>query len=96
MKADDLQKNTGLNANILKLIAVIAMVVQHATIVFYPTENALHWTLYAVGRITAPVMCFMIVRILSHIKYQKVFDAFVCSNLDLTYTSCTGIWIFTI
>ena len=49
MKADNLQKNTGLNANTLKLIAVIAMVVQHATIVFYPTENALHWTLYAEG-----------------------------------------------
>ena len=28
MKADNLQKNTGLNANTLKLIAVIAMVVQ--------------------------------------------------------------------
>ena len=89
MKADDLQKNTGLNANILKLIAVIAMVIQHATIVFYPTENALHWTLYAVGRITAPVMCFMIVEGYYHTSNIKKY-------LDLTYTSCVGIWIFTI
>ena len=73
MKADDLQKNTGLNANTLKLIAVIAMVVQHATIVFYPTENALHWTLYAVGRITAPVMCFMIVEGYYHTSNIKKY-----------------------
>lgn len=73
MKADNLQKNTGLNANTLKLIAVIAMVVQHATIVFYPTENALHWTLYAVGRITAPVMCFMIVEGYYHTSNIKKY-----------------------
>ena len=73
MKADDLQKNTGLNANTLKLIAVIAMVVQHATIVFYPTENVLHWTLYAVGRITAPVMCFMIVEGYYHTSNIKKY-----------------------
>ena len=60
MKADNLQKNTGLNANTLKLIAVIAMVVQHATIVFYPTENALHWTCYVFHDSRG---------ILSHIEY---------------------------
>lgn len=60
MTKEIVQRDKGLNANTLKLIAVIAMVIQHATIVFYPTENALHWTLYAIGRITAPIMCFMI------------------------------------
>lgn len=67
------EANRGLNANTLKLIAVIAMVVQHVTVMFYPTENALHWSLYAVGRITAPIMCFMIVEGYYHTSNIKKY-----------------------
>lgn len=53
-------RTVGLNANMLKLIAIAAMAVQHVTIKFVPGDTLLSYFLISVGKITAPIMCFFI------------------------------------
>ncbi|MGN0479305.1 MAG: TraX family protein [Hominenteromicrobium sp.] len=49
-----------LNANQLKLIAVLAMVLDHCTTLFLPDGGFLSFALHAVGQLAAPIMCFLI------------------------------------
>lgn len=56
------QKKKGLNSNILKTIAIIAMTIDHLAWVLAPGDGHV-WYLYvlhSIGRITAPIMCFFI------------------------------------
>ena len=55
-----LKKN--LNANQIKLIAIIAMTVDHLTWVFFPGLQAVWYVfaLHIIGRLTAPIMWFFI------------------------------------
>lgn len=51
-----------LNANTLKLIAIIAMTIDHITWMLFPgyPKDALPIVLHAIGRITCPIMCYFI------------------------------------
>ena len=49
-----------LNANTLKLIAVLAMVLDHAATVFLVDTAPAALFFHAVGQIAAPIMCFFI------------------------------------
>ncbi len=51
-----------LNSNVLKLIAIIAMTVDHITWAVFPGYHAeiLPMVLHIIGRITCPIMCFFI------------------------------------
>lgn len=55
-------KKTVLNANHLKLIAIIAMTIDHVTDIFYPGFPAqpLPVVLHLIGRLTAPIMWFFV------------------------------------
>lgn len=55
-----MQRKKGLNGNALKLLAVIAMICQHATIIFIPDTSLWYYPLFCFGMITAPIMCFFI------------------------------------
>ena len=61
----DLQKGShkhGLNANALKLIAIIAMTIDHFTDIFYPgfPNSLVPLSLHFIGRLTAPIMWFFV------------------------------------
>ncbi|CBK74147.1 TraX protein [Butyrivibrio fibrisolvens 16/4] len=51
-----------LNSNHLKIIAIIAMTIDHAANLFYPSFPAqpLPIALHIIGRLTAPIMWFFI------------------------------------
>ena len=49
-----------LNANTLKLIAVLAMVLDHAATVFLADTAPAALFFHAVGQIAAPIMCFFV------------------------------------
>lgn len=51
-----------LNANTLKLIAIIAMTIDHIAWMLFPgyPKEALPIVLHAIGRITCPIMCYFI------------------------------------
>lgn len=54
--------NKGLNSNHLKLIAIIAMTIDHLTWVIFPGYPKIWWVLilHIIGRLTAPIMWFFI------------------------------------
>ena len=58
----DIKPRTGLNANQLKLIAVIAMTVDHLAWVIFPgySMHPAALILHLIGRIAAPVFCYFI------------------------------------
>lgn len=58
----------GLNAFQLKLIAIIAMLIDHIAWAFVPLDTALGQAIHFVGRITAPTMCFFIVQGYKHTR----------------------------
>ena len=49
----------GLNSNQIKLIAIIAMTIDHVTWLLYPGFQKIWWVmlLHVIGRLTAPTMC---------------------------------------
>ncbi len=55
------QENKGfLSASALKLIAVIAMTIDHIGWMFVPTASAAGWIMHFIGRLTFPLMCYFI------------------------------------
>ncbi len=58
----DKKQNKGLNANRIKLIAIIAMTIDHLAWVFFPGTQAVWYVvgLHIIGRLTAPIMWFFI------------------------------------
>lgn len=53
-------KKAPLSRNSLKLIAIIAMTLDHIALLFLPPENTLFVIFRTLGRVTAPLMCFFI------------------------------------
>lgn len=60
-----------LNANQLKLIAIIAMALDHLAVVFLPEASSLWLLAGAIGRLTAPIMCFFIAEGYHHTRSRK-------------------------
>ena len=52
----------GLNGNQIKLIAIIAMTIDHVTWIIWPGYDTHWWVLllHVIGRLTAPIMWFFI------------------------------------
>ena len=65
----------GLNANQLKLIAIISMTIDHIVSVVYPNYPTAWWIilLHIIGRITAPTMWFLIVEGYHHTHNLKKY-----------------------
>ena len=51
-----------LNSNTIKVIAILAMTIDHVTWLVYPgfSREILPIMLHIIGRITCPIMCFFI------------------------------------
>lgn len=62
METKPLPASRGLNGNQLKLIAILAMTVDHVTWALIPgySTQPLAILLHCIGRLTAPIMCFFI------------------------------------
>ena len=61
------------NANQLKLIAILAMVVDHTAIVLVPDSFPAMWLLRMIGRMTAPIMCYFIAEGYYHTSNLKKY-----------------------
>ena len=55
-------KKIGLNSNQIKVIAIIAMTIDHVTWLLFPGCQKIWWVmlLHVIGRLTAPIMWFFI------------------------------------
>lgn len=55
-----LLKKTSLTKNTLKVIAVIAMTIDHIGMILVPSSSVLSFAMRFVGRLTAPIMCMFL------------------------------------
>lgn len=71
----EVAKKTGLNANQIKLIAILAMTLDHLTWTFFPGYNTAWYVvgLHILGRLTAPIMWFFIVEGYYHTRSVKKY-----------------------
>ncbi len=86
----------GLNANQIKVIAIIAMTVDHLTWTLRPGYATEWWVLlfHAIGRLTAPIMWFFIAEGYHHTRNVKkyVMRLFALAIIShFTYNFCFGI-----
>lgn len=54
------KKRSGITSDLMKIIAVIAMTIDHIAWVYVPLNSVLGQIMHILGRITAPVMCFLV------------------------------------
>lgn len=88
-----------LNANTLKLIAVLAMVLDHAATVFLADAAPAALFFHAVGQIAAPIMCFFIAEGYTYTSNLKkyllrLFIAAVISHVPYALCFKFTVWEF--
>ena len=64
-----------MNRNILKYIAVMAMIMDHCALVFVGMDNPLGVAMRVVGRLTAPIMCYFLVEGFLHTRSKKKYGS---------------------
>lgn len=91
-----MNKDNGLNANQLKLIAILAMTVDHLTWTLFPGYDTRWFVLLAhiIGRLTAPIMWFFISEGYHHTRNVKKYAGrlfFLALISHFAYNFCFGI-----
>lgn len=91
-----LNGSKGLNANQLKLIAIIAMTIDHLTWTIAPGYSTVWWVIvfHIIGRLTAPIMWFFIAEGYHYTRSLKKYAArlFVLAVIShFAYNFCFGI-----
>ncbi len=80
----------GITANTLKIIAIIAMLIDHIAWKFVPTATVLGISMHVIGRLTMPIMCYFIAEGFYHTRNVKKYAlrlllfAFI-SQIPFTY-----------
>ena len=62
-----------LNATQIKVIAIIAMTIDHIAYAFVPAGTMLHYPMHLVGKTTAPIMCFFLAEGFRHTHDKKKY-----------------------
>jgi hypothetical protein len=65
--------NKGLSANTLKIIAVIAMTIDHTALVFVNVESPLYIIMRLIGRLACPIFCFFIAEGFRHTRNRREY-----------------------
>lgn len=91
-----MSKSISLNSNQIKLIAIIAMTIDHLTWTLCPGYSKLWWVmlLHVIGRLTAPIMWFFIAEGYHYTHNMKKYAVrlFVLAVIShFAYTFCFGI-----
>ena len=91
-----MDKSKGFNANQIKMIAIIAMTIDHLTWTLWPGYSTEWWVIlfHIIGRLTAPIMWYFIAEGYYHTRNVKkyavrLFALAIISHF--TYNFCFGI-----
>lgn len=71
-------KNSGITGSELKYVAILAMLIDHIAWAFVPQDTLAAQLMHALGRITAPVMCFFISEGYHYTKSLKKYISRMC------------------
>ena len=87
-----------MNRNILKYIAVVAMIIDHSALVFVGMDKPLGIAMRVVGRLTAPIMCYFLVEgflyTRSKKKYgERLFIFALISQIPFIYLLAGYFWV---
>lgn len=85
-----------LNGNQIKMIAIIAMFMDHFATTFYPNYEKYWWLLliHLIGRVAAPIMWFMVVEGYTHThSLKKYLERLLIFSIiaHFAYNFCFGI-----
>ena len=85
-----------LNGNQIKMIAIIAMFMDHFATTFYPNYEKFWWLLliHLIGRVAAPIMWFMVVEGYTHThSLKKYLERLLIFSIiaHFAYNFCFGI-----
>lgn len=91
-----MNERKGLNSNQLKLIAIVAMTIDHLAWTLVPGYSTVWWVVLAhiIGRLTAPIMWFFIAEGYHHTRNVKKYAArlFLLAIIShFAYNFCFGI-----
>ncbi len=87
------------NANQMKLLAILAMVVDHTAIVLVPDSFPGMWMLRVIGRMTAPIMCYFIAEGYYHTSNLKKYMGrlfLIAVAAHIPHNLCLGYDLFQI
>ena len=62
-----------ISRNVLKYIAVMAMLIDHIGAIFVPQNTAIYIIMRIIGRLTCPIMCYFLVQGYMHTKNRKKY-----------------------
>lgn len=65
--------NDGMSAYVLKMIAILAMLIDHIAWAFVPIGSVLGQVMHLIGRLTAPIMCYFIAEGYYHTSNLKKY-----------------------
>lgn len=71
-------KKISMTATAIKVIAIIAMTIDHSALTFVPSGSALYYVMRCIGRITAPLMCFFLAEGFRHTHSKKDYLCRLC------------------
>ena len=75
----------GLNSNILKVIAIISMTIDHIAWAIFPnfSTHSIAIVMHVLGRIACPIFCYFIVQGYIHTKnFKKYFSRILIFALE--------------
>ena len=96
---DEKKHGLQLTGNQLKIIAIAAMTLDHCVAVFMPQDMAGRWILRMLGRMAAPIMCYLIAEGYHHTSNLKKYMGrllLVAVISHIPYNLCFGydVWRF--
>ncbi len=96
---DEKKHGLQLTGNQLKIIAIAAMTLDHCVAVFMPQDMAGRWILRMLGRMAAPIMCYLIAEGYYHTSNLKKYMGrllLVAVISHIPYNLCFGydVWRF--
>ncbi|WP_161879000.1 TraX family protein [Alkalibacterium sp. MB6] len=64
-------ERAGISVHALKMIAITAMFLDHISYLLIPSDTPMNWGVHFIGRIAAPVMCYLIAEGHHHTSNKK-------------------------
>lgn len=103
MKLEDFKAKHGLTSNILKIIAIVSMTVDHVAWAIYPdfSTHPMAIIMHLLGRVACPIFCYFIVQGYIHTKnFKKYFSRLlifaIISHVPYVITSFNYIDLFSL
>ncbi|MDH6373114.1 MULTISPECIES: TraX family protein [unclassified Paenibacillus] len=89
MQTADVSAIKVVNSNTLKIIAILSMFIDHLSVWLVPSGTSLDILLHTIGRLAAPIICYLIAEGFAHTSnLKKIYDTAFSFFLSLSFSIC--------